>query len=90
MKEVGQTFMEGSKASRGTSGTQALRRPEVLLKPQTPFTLECFFSEPEAGLTAHIRNSSMNIHDLFLFLLSFWSFSFIYFYQDFKKPQLLK
>lgn len=66
--------MEGSKASQGTSGTQALHRPEVLLlKLHTPFILECFLSKPEAGLTAPISNVAMNIHALFLFLLSFWS-----------------
>lgn len=78
MKEVLQTFMEGSKTSRGTSGTQALYRPEVQLKPQTSFTLECFFLKPEAGLTARIRKICMNIHDLLLFISSFWSFCFLF------------
>lgn len=67
MKEGTQTFMEESKASRATSGTQALHRPEVLLKPHTPLMLECFFSKPEDGLTAPIRNITMNIHALFFF-----------------------
>ena len=45
MKEGMQTIMEGSRASQGTSGTQALCRPEVLLllllplPPHTPFML---------------------------------------------------
>lgn len=56
-----------SEASRGTSGTQVLHRPEVL---QTPSLLvqECLFSKPEAVLTAPVRNITLNIHALFLFV----------------------
>lgn len=59
-----------SEASRGTSGTQVLHRPEVL---QTPSLLvqECLFSKPEAVLTAPVRNITLNIHALFLFVAFF-------------------
>lgn len=59
-----------SEASRGTSGSQVLHRPEVL---QTPSLLvqECLFSKPEAVLTAPVRNITLNIHALFLFVAFF-------------------
>lgn len=73
----------------------------LLLKPHTPFMLECFLSKPEAGLTAPISNATMNIHaPLFKrsffghYLLSdqhFKSFDFLIshrsrkFHRDFKK-----
>lgn len=59
-----------SEASRGTSGTQVLHRPEVL---QTPSLLvqECLFSKPEVVLTAPVRNITLNIHALFLFVAFF-------------------
>lgn len=63
--------MEMSEASRGTSGTQVLHRPEVLQTPSL-LVLECLFSKPEAVLTAPVRNITLNIHALFLFVAFFF------------------
>lgn len=84
-EEGTQTLMEGSKASQGTSGTQARHRPEVLLKPHTPFMLECFFSNLQAGLTAPVRSVTMNIHALFCVCFILFGHCFRS-DQDFKNP----